>query len=146
MGGDLLLESPDAEEQQGSQDVRGDLGATGDDSGVSGEDRAGEDGEVSGNRKEAETEVRAPSVANFLVAALQSSHDGMEVYLANNIIGAARQNEKRPAYLQWSVDDSAVVNVTGEPDRQDWFFMLRIPRDLVNELTGKQPKSLIIQP
>ena len=80
------------------------------------------------------------------MAALQSSHDGMEVYLANNIIGAARQNEKRPAYLQWSVDDSAVVNVTGDPERQDWFFMLRIPRDLVNELTGKKPKSLIIQP
>ena len=134
-----MVESTDGKEVQDGETGDGHDGGSlheGGDQGVSSPDR----------RQEEEASQGIPSVANFLVAALQSSQDGMEVYLANNIIGAARQNEKRPAYLQWSVDDSAVVNVTGDPDCQDWYFMLRIPRDLVNELTGKQPKSLIIQP
>ncbi len=129
----------DEKEVQDGQDGNGDDGAPlheGGDQGVSAPDCL----------QEEEVAQKVPSVANFLIAALQSPHDGMEVYLANNIIGAARQNEKRPAYLQWSVDDAAVVNVTGEPERQDWFFLLRIPREVANELTGQKPKSLIIQP
>jgi len=134
-----LVESTDGKEVQDGEAGDGNDGGSlheGGDQGVSSPDR----------RQEEEAAQGIPSVANFLIAALQSPHDGMEVYLANNIIGAARQNEKRPAYLQWSVDDSAVVNVTGEPERQDWFFLLRIPRATANELTGQQPKSLIIQP
>ena len=135
-----MVESTHGEEVQDGQDGNGDDGAPiheGGDQGVSAPDRLPQEEEVA---------QKVPSVANFLIAALQSPHDGMEVYLANNIIGAAKHSKNHPAYLQWSVEDECITNVTGDPDRQDWFFLLRIPREVANELTEQKPKSLIIQP
>lgn len=60
------------------------------------------------------------------------------------LMDAARQNEKRPAYIKIATTDSVVKNLYGDPRFLDSYLMVRIPRDVVDELN--EPKSLIHRP
>lgn len=84
-----------------------------------------------------EEEGSTQGVAEFLTKALADPKCGITVYLQNCIVGAARQNSKRSAYVQFAIDDEAVVNMIGSDQLRDWWMLLRIPRELVERVKQK---------
>jgi hypothetical protein len=52
--------------------------------------------------------------------------------VAANTQRMARQNDKRGAFIQIGVDDEMVRNLTGDRDRRDLVFCIRIPRFALN--------------
>lgn len=51
--------------------------------------------------------------------------------------GYARKNDKRPAYVSFSVNDDVVKNMKGDPKLTDLYLMVRIPRDIIDSMTGE---------
>lgn len=77
-----------------------------------------------------------------LIAALKhaaaEADDRLSVYnLYSLMVGFARRNEKRPAYISFAINDDAVKNIKGDEKLRDLYLVVRIPRDVVDAMTGE---------
>jgi hypothetical protein len=71
-------------------------------------------------------------------------HSLLEFAIANNMPGvfainmldvlgdSARQNDKRPAWVRVMVPDQVVMNITGKPNLRDHYFVVHVPREVVD--------------
>lgn len=74
-----------------------------------------------------------------LVDWLNSPDSGVE--LKGQVFEAARQNLKRPAYLSFFVPDEWSRNISGNPKLTDTYLVLKIPRELLDELDSDNKKE-----
>lgn len=66
--------------------------------------------------------------------------------VAVNLQEMARQNDKRDAYVKVGVDDELVKNLTGDRDRRDLVFLVRLPRLAVDAIASGLEAPGIVRP
>jgi len=81
--------------------------------------------------------------AALLSRALEDSETPLEMIGPNRITNLARQNDKRPAYIQYSVPDEWVKNLVGTPEFADAYILIKIPREHFPSSGKEQP---VIEP
>ena len=57
------------------------------------------------------------------------------------VMDAARQNDKRPAYIKIAVPDRMAQNLKGDSEKRDLLLLFKIPRAAVDEI-----ESPIVRP
>lgn len=81
------------------------------------------------------------AVMRVIGYALQHAPERLSIFpVLNLLMEWARSNDKRTAYLKIATLDSVVVNAAGNPKLRDYYFMLRIPREI-----GDRAFSPIVQ-
>lgn len=86
------------------------------------------------------------TTAEVLISALQDPIES-GVYVINDdaLVSCARQNEKRPAYVQFACPDEFVKNITGGELRTDYYFFIRLPASYVDKVVGKLDNSSVVK-
>lgn len=79
-----------------------------------------------------------PLTAQVLTYAVRDHLDKLECLTLGQMMPddsfAARQNDKRPAYFNCCVPDSWVKNLKNSEKLQDAWIMVRIPREVIQEM------------
>lgn len=84
----------------------------------------------------------------ILVRALAVAYDALPVVALDQpgvILQAARENDKRPAYLVLGVPDEIVKNQTGDPEQRDLILLVHVTRSLQRKIEGAE-KAIIASP
>lgn len=53
------------------------------------------------------------------------------------MIGATRKNDKKPAILSMVCPDDWVKNINGHADTQDFYYLIRVPRDIQQRMESR---------
>lgn len=94
-----------------------------------------------------QSRVRDAGLLETITGAVAGHADRLEGVLVNAVvIDSARQNDKRPAFLKVSVFDDWVRNMRGGAALADAYIMLRIPRDVLEDVTSRPEAEPPIEP
>lgn len=76
----------------------------------------------------------ASTFISLLSLALQNYADKIEsLSIGQSAMAIARQNDKRPAYIQWAIPDEWAMNIGGDKERVNVYVLIKIPREALDE-------------
>lgn len=80
------------------------------------------------------------TLLKLLLTAIRDHVERLSVFqIGGLLMDAARQNDKRPAYIKVATLDSVVMNLKGSDNLRDEYLFVRIPREVVDWV--KQPAT-----